>query len=87
VLRWRTLDSCHVAMKLLLPLCCAALLSACAVAPDVRQDGTAAANDVPEYATGSIIAKKNKPRADGVQSTTSTAALEEIRQNSSSSTR
>lgn len=74
-------------MKLLLPLCFAAFLSACASAPDTRKNDTAAAGDMPEYATGSIIAKKNKTRSDGVQATTSTAALEEIRQNNSGTTR
>jgi hypothetical protein len=57
-------------------------LSACAT-PGSDQDTQVAASDMPEYSTGSIIAKKKKSAAaDNLKSMTA-EQLEEVRQNSS----
>jgi hypothetical protein len=55
-------------------------LSACSTAT-TTQDSATIANEMPEYRTGSIIAKKKTALSDGVKTMTA-EQLEEVRQNS-----
>ncbi len=56
-------------------------LSACSTA-STSPDAQTTANDMPEYSTGSIIAKKKNAKSDNLKSMTA-EQLEEVRQNSS----
>lgn len=66
--------------KIFAGLAVVSVLSACSTTP-AGPDETVAANDMPEYRTGSIIAKKKTSSPDNLKSM-SAEQLEEVRQNS-----